>query len=220
MKLRSARASLLQLRTGQTPNTGSIKKDLVGTVQRRHHANNMSGLTFLHRCIFYVQFLEKGAVDLVNELVDFDNHKIGPNELTAGAAFLQTLVSEPHLKQGPIHKAVLGGHPIHMWKTECKRVDLLCLCPLNLCRPRADAKHMQINVRPWTSHIQQIKAKYWPWLACHLGGRMAKLEVALYMGMFLKSLFSTPWPYVEPNVHLPMGRFALATHKGPRTLPG
>lgn len=63
------------------------------------------------------------------------------------------------------------------------------------------------------TRIRDIRAKSLFWSACHLGDRVAKLQVGVYIDMVLRVRFTKPWPSVEPKVSRPMGILTTADIK-------
>ena len=59
------------------------------------------------------------------------------------------------------------------------------------------------------TNIRDTRNNYLPLLRPSLGDRVAKLELAMYIDMILRCLFSKPWPCSEPKVNLPVGRLSV-----------
>jgi hypothetical protein len=181
--------------------------DLVAAAGRRNPAK-ISVPALMNLCKFYIGFLENGVVDLVQDLVDFHSLTVDPKELTVSTSFFQTIVSEEALSKCPhtrLHlvisqyttekmRVMAGGPGVSMF-LETGQITSLCRKPDLL--------------KTLENKMREIKGKYLPILEKLLSERQARLELAVYMDLILRCLFSKPWPLLDPKVTLNVGKFSV-----------
>ena len=79
---------------------------LMASAARRNPAK-LSAATLQTLSKYFIGFLENGAVDLVEDLVDFHSFMVDPKELTASTTFFTTLTQEESLSKCPITRMSL-----------------------------------------------------------------------------------------------------------------
>ena len=180
--------------------------DLVAFVSKRNPTNLSPG-ALQTLCKFYIQFLENEVLDLVGGMVDFHCDVVDPKVLSISISFFQAVVSEESLKKCPFARLYLvitqyttekvraqAGGPSVSQFLDVPQIQGLCKKPDQLLLLETT--------------IREIRNKYLPLLSSSLGDRVARLEVAVYIGMIMRCLFAKPWPLVEPRVLLPVGKFS------------
>jgi hypothetical protein len=154
----------------------------------------------------HIGFLENAVVDLVQDLVDFHSDTVDPKEITISCSFLQMLCSEEALSKCPHTRVhlIMGQYSLDKVRAQSQGPSQGALFDpgniTSLCKKTDLLQNLETKIR-------DIKKTYLPILEKTLSERQARLEVAVYIDLILRCLFSKPWPRVEPKVSLPVGKF-------------
>ena len=181
--------------------------DLVSAAMRSNPAK-LSTKTMQVLTKVYIGFLENGVPELVQELVDFHSDTVDPKELTVSTMWIESLVSEEpfqkcphtflalwlsqythdkvrHQSSGPVVAAFIENANL---ASRCKKPELL---------------------QTLEAQIKDLRGKYLPILEKALGDRQARLEMAVYLDLVIRCLFSKPWPTLAfTKVTLNKGQFS------------
>ena len=180
--------------------------DLLSAAQRRNPVK-LSLKTMQVLTKVYIGFLENGVPELVQELVDFHSEKVDPKELTVSTAWVEILVSEEALLKCPHTCVALWQchYTLDKVRSQSSGPSVAAFLEpanlLSLCRKTDLLKTIETQIR-------DLRAKYLPILEEALGDRQARLELAVYLDLIIRCLFSKPWPLLDPKVTLPVGKFS------------
>ena len=171
----------------------SVKQaDLMAAAVRRNPAK-VSSKSMITLCQLYIGFLSNGVVDLVTELIDYHSDHVDPKELAMSIQFISSVCAEEALSKCP---HVRLGLLQLQYNTEKTRANSSGPCfgaflePTNitsLCKKGDVLGSLETKIR-------ELKSKYLPILERSLSEREARLEMANYVCLILRCLFSKQWP--------------------------
>ena len=158
-------------------------------------------------CHIYIGFIVNDTQDLIQDLVEFHSQTVNPKRLTVSLGFFSLINNEealskcPHLRLALVQaqytlekvKEQASGPAISQF-LESPQIVSLCKKPELL---------ESVEKTLW-----DIKRKYYPILKELLGEHVARLELAVYINLVVRCLFSKPWPAFEPKMTIPCGRFS------------
>ena len=152
--------------------------DLMSAVARKN-PSKMSTLTLQTLCKFFVGFVENGAADLVEDLVDWHSCTVDPKALTVSTSYFTTLAQEEALRTCPHVRMYLVVTQYCEEKARSQAAGpsvsqfIEAGSILSLCR-KTDMLHILEN------KFRELKTTYVPLLERTLGLRVAKLELAVW----------------------------------------
>ena len=184
----------------------SVKQaDLMATAVRRN-PTKVSSKSMMTLCHLYIGFLSNGVVDLVTELIDYHSEHVDPKELAMSIQFISSVCAEAALSKCP---HVRLGLLQLQYNTEKTRANSSGPCfgaflePTNitsLCKKGDVLGSLETKIR-------ELKSMYLPILERSLSVREARLEMANYVCLILRCLFSKPWP-AGSTMPLKLGNFS------------
>ena len=142
---------------------------------------------------FYVQFINSGDQNLVEELVDFHSTHVNPRELVVSTRFFQFLTSEPALENAPFlrHYLLLTQYTTDKCTVQAGGPSIAAFLDpqsqVNLCRKTQVVSQLE-------SKIRELRDKYLPILERSLGAKLARDEIAIYMNLIIRCLLAKPYP--------------------------
>ena len=143
-------------------------------------------------CQLYIGFLSNGVVDLVTELIDYHSEHVEPKELTTSIQFISSVCNEEALSKCP--HVCLGliqlQHTNEKTRANSSGPSFgAFLDPGNitsLCKKGDVLGSLETKLR-------ELKSKYLEILERSMSEREARLEMANYVCLILRCLFSKPW---------------------------
>ena len=184
----------------------SVKReDLVAASVRRNPVK-VKPYSMTNLCQLYIGFLTNGVVDLVTELIDYHSEHVDPKELTMSIQFINSVCAEDALSKCPHVRLGLLQLQYNTEKTRANSSGpsfAAFLEPTNitsLCKKGDVLGNLETKLR-------ELKSKYLPILESSLSEREARLEMANYVCLVLRCLFSKPWP-VDSKMTLKLGNFS------------
>ena len=156
---------------------------------------------------YFVQFLNTGHQYLIQELVDFHSMNVNPRELCVSNAFFQGLVSEEVLEKAPFtrHYLLLAQYTTEKTRSGGTGAAISAFLEQTVI--------VQFVKKPDTvaeveKKIREIRGEYLPILETTLSPKQARLELAVYVDLIIRCLFSKQWPSNLPKRSLAMGKFS------------
>lgn len=179
--------------------------DLIAKAQRRV-PSKACAQTFRSLAKLYVGFIEDGAGDMVEDLVDFHASNVDPREVCLSNVYLCSIVNEDAFKKLPHLRLQLLRTQYSTEKVRGAGGGVPHGCFIDIGQILAIAKK-PAELLEMEKILKVVHDKNIGLLQRFLAPRAAKLELAVFSDLLLRCFLHKTWPHDFPiKVKLPMGK--------------